>query len=310
MPKDFMAEEDVQESLDSQSRGDGRTLTIPEGKTPVYFLSGSYADGYIHWVSLPDGSRVRVVDPDGLEGRGWTPDTNPITKYCQTLYKEAKAAEDAGQEKKAKALRARAGQMKPRYEARFLVAVGELVRVKKKDGSKGFEPDFEGAKVGILALTRKQFDDFVALRKSERYPFIKSPQNLLDRPIILDKRKRDDAMFATIEFIPSRHPMDPPDVEYDADDFDLDSDYEADEEQVAKLAKLLRGAAKDDDDDEVELDTADDDDDLDDDFLDDEDAEEEEDDEDEDTDDDFLDEDSPSKKKPAKAKSSARSKKK
>lgn len=250
MAKSLTDEDDIQESLDgSATQEGGKNLKIPEGKTPIYILSEDYADGYIHWAKLPDGTIKRLACLGGLEGHGWVPDTCPICGVVAQLYKQAKSIEkEEGETAEVKKLRKKASDLRAKYEAHFLTAAGELVREKDaKTGEKKFVPEFDQGKVGILSMTRQQYENFTALRNSESFEFMKGPEDLINRVIILDKAKRDGSTFATIEFIPSKRQSDAPDIEYEADDFDLEKDFELDEDTCNEVVELIGSFDEDDD---------------------------------------------------------------
>lgn len=313
MVKDLGKADDIQESLDSlESRG-GQFLRMPEGKTPIYILNSEYSDGYVHWVKTAEGNQ-RIICAGGLEGKGFAPDECGICKYVAELYQRAKKIESKhGENDDVKSLRRIAGRTRAKYEAHFLAVKGELVKEKQKDGSKRSVPDFDEGQVGILTFTRQQFEDFISLRKSEEFPFMKDGNDLVNRVILVDKKKRGGSDFATSKFIPSKHVTDPPDVEYEEDDFDLDEAFAADEQQVERAVEYLRsGKVESDDDEDVELEDEEEDEDeeeeeeVSDDFLNDvEDEEEEEEEEasDDEEEDDFEDdtpgeeEEEPPKKK-------------
>lgn len=276
MAKDLGKDDDVQESLDSlESRG-GNILKIPEGKTPVYILNGKYADGYAHWVKLAEGN-ARVVCAGGTEAKGWAPEECDLCTRVAALFKRAKTIEQKhGDTDEVKSLRRVAGRIRAKYEAHFLAVRGELVKEKQRDGTKRAVPDFDEGRVGILSFTRQQFEDFVGLRKSETFSFMKDGEDLTNRVLLLDKRKRGDSIFATTEFIPSKRVSDPPDVEYEEDEFDLEEDFVVDTERIEGAAEYLKGGGgtKDDDEEDVEFEDEEEED-VDDDFLDDVDDEEE-----------------------------------
>jgi len=278
MARDLDRADDVQESLDSMET-QGNILRIPEGRTPVYILNSEYADGYAHWVKAKGGGvSPRVVCAGGVEGKGWVPEECPICALVAALYKKAKSIEAKhGETDEVKTLRKSASNIRAKYEAHFLAVKGELVKERVKGGKK-MVPDFEDGQVGILSLTRQQFEDFVYLRKSDKLPFMKDGEDLTNRIIVLDKRKRGKSTYATTEFIPSKRTSDPPDLEYDEEEFDLEEDFEVDEDDLENAADLSRKSKDDDDDDfeddDVDFEDDDDDDDdaaIDDDFLDDDD---------------------------------------
>jgi hypothetical protein len=250
MSKDLTSEEDVQQSLDdAEGSRQGNNIKIPEGKTPIYMLKSDYADGYVHWVNLPEGA-TRVVCGCDDEHKGWDPEHCPLCKVTAQIYGQAKKLEDkeGKDDPTVKKIRSRANKIRAKYEAHFLAVVGELVKEKTGPGKFIWSSDFSDGRVGILSMTRQQYNDFTALRNSpDKYPFMKGPADLCNRPIVLEKSKKGNSEYATIEFIPSKHPSDPPEVEYEEDDFDLDVDFECDEDRLEKVAELISDSGDTDD---------------------------------------------------------------
>lgn len=240
MARSLENEDDVQAAHDSfEDQNTSKVMKIPEGRTPVYFLSPSYEDGYVHWVTLPEGGRKRLVCAGGLEGKGWATEECPICGIVAKLYRQAKEIENEhGKTDEVEQLRKRASGMRAKYEAHFLVAKGEMIK-EKRDGKKVLVPDFDEAEVGILSMTRQQYESFTALRSSDAYPFMKGSADLVNRVIVLDKAKRGDSAFATTEFIPAKSKSDAPDVEYDEEEFDLEEDFAFDGEELESVAELL-----------------------------------------------------------------------
>ena len=116
-----------------------------------------------------------------------------------------------------------------------------------------------------MSMTQKQYQDFVGLRGSEDYPFMKSGADLLNRAIVLDKRKRDKSLYATTEFTPSKRQSDPPEVEWDVDELNPENDFDIDLDKIQMVYNLLQGSnatvsADDDEDDDLEIEEEDDDD--------------------------------------------------
>jgi hypothetical protein len=256
MAKDLTNEEDVEQSVaDAEGGKQGNNLKIPEGKTPVYILKSDYADGYVHWVNLPEGPS-RVVCGCAEDHKGWDPENCPLCKVTAKLYGQAKKLEnEEGKDAPAvKKIRARANRIRSKYEAHFLAVVGELVKEKVGPGKFVWSPDFDDAKVGILSMTRQQFNDFTALRNSpDKFPFMKGAADLCNRAIVLEKSKKGNSDYATTDFIPSKRSSDPPEVEYEEDDFDMDSDFEVDGERLEKIAELVGDEEGDTDDAGVEM---------------------------------------------------------
>jgi hypothetical protein len=287
------------EKFDEES-GSSKNLKIKEGQvTPIYILSKDYQKGYIHWVRA-GGKVIKVACAGGEEGKGFAVDQCPVCSVILEMYKKAKENDDEKLKKKANS--ARAG-----FNAKLIAAQGELV-IEKKNGKKIKTADFsEDVKVGILTLTEKNFTDFTALRGSEEFPFIKKMKDLRSRAILLDKRKREGSIFATTVFKPVAEITDPPEVEYDEEDFDLEEEFTVNKDDLKKAAKLLQRELdkdeddedEDDDDAEVEDDEEEDTDDEEDESDDEseEDDDEREDEEEEDSEDEDDDEEEGSKRK-------------
>jgi len=282
--KDFYNDKDTKESQEALESG-GKILTIDQGKTPIYVLESGYEDGYVHWVRVKGQGSQRVVCGGGLEGKGFAPDECGLCKHSMDIFAEARELDDAGKTSRAAKVRQQGNDLRAKYEAHFLVIKGEVVKIKdQKTGKKRAVADYEDGKVGVLAMTKRQYQDFLALLNGEKYPYVETKKDLLNRSIILDKAKRGDAMYATIEFVPSRNKTNKPEVEYKVEDF-LTDVFVIDTEQIDKAVALLSGsgvaheddAGEDDfEDDDIlddeEVDEADDDlgaDDFDDGFLDD-----------------------------------------
>ena len=333
--RDMRKDEDVQAAKEATAQSK-RTLTIEQGVTPIYFLSGKFNSGFVHWVKGVD-KKMRVICGGGEEGKGRAPDECPICHIVMRTYQKAKQVEKEGHEEKADKIRVQARDMSAKYEMEFVVAKGEMVYVgKNKKGKRVYKPDFDDAKVGILSLSKKQRDDLWSLAEGEKYPFIQSKNDLLTRAIKIDKAKRGDSDYATIDWIPAKETMKAP-VKVDLKEFDISADYEIDKDELKKIAKQISGGGvamskknkkgkkkhevdyedeeledeeedEDEDEDSDDDDNDDDEDDEDDVEEDDEDEdddeeEEEEDDEDDDDDDDedFL-EDDEEEEKPKKSK--------
>lgn len=245
MSKELTNEQDVQATKKSFS-GDSKILKFDENsKTPIYILSSDYEEGFVHWIDTPDNRRMRVVCGGGVDGKGFDPDNCRICNYLVEGYREARGLE--GEDKKsADTLRKSLNRMRANYCAELLAVKGELLKIKDKvTGKKTLSADFDDYEVGILALTETQFNALIGLKDSDAYPYIKTYADLVNRVIILDKRRRDqsgkDAKYATVEFQPLKAKSDPPDVEFDADDFDRCEDFVVDEERIEKAFALLSG---------------------------------------------------------------------
>lgn len=286
-------DQDVKETKDAfEGSSSTKIIKIPEDvRTPIYILDPNYEKGYAHYVKI-GGKITRVVCAGGLEGEGWAPDVCKLCAYALSLFQEAKklAARKPNASKK---LKKEASDIRATAAAELIVAKGELITIKdRKTGKRKTIPDFEGegVEVGVLSLTKKQFDDLTGLKSSEEHPYVKTGKDLMNRPIVLDKKKRDGKMYATIKFIPAKKPLPVPDIDYDEDELDISEDFEIDEDKIQEAYELLTGEA-DYDEDDFEDDAYDYEDDEEEDFEDDEEFE----------DDDEEEEERPKKKKKGKS---------
>jgi len=245
MGKKLTNEQDVQSTRKS-FEANSKILKFDENtKTPVYILDDSYEEGFVHWVNLPGGKSVRVVCGGGMDGKGFDPTNCKICNHMVEGYREARnlEAEDA---KAADAMRKELNKCRANYSAEFLAVKGELLTVKDPvTKKKTLSADFDEYEVGILALTEAQFNGFVGLINNENYPFMKSNADLLNRVIILDKRKRakngKEAKYASVEFVPLKNKFDSPEIEFDKEEFDTKKDFEIDEEKIEKAFAYLNG---------------------------------------------------------------------
>lgn len=287
-------EDDSTMRTEKDFENENNNLKIKEGLTPIRLLSGHYSDGYAHWVELEDenGAKhvVRVVcggDPDS--GKGFAPNDCKLCAYAAELYKQAKSTGDEAPKKKGNRIRAK-------YSATFIAALGEMVVEARKNPKTGKKqkvrvPDFEDANIGKLNLTQKQYVDLINLREKEEYPQISSGEDLTKYDIVADKAKRDGSNAATIVWKPVKKSTDPPEVEdLDAliEEFDIESDYEIDYEEIDRVYEALTNEVSDDEeleDEDLDLEEEEEDEEeFDDEEVDDDDEEEdsEEDDEEED----------------------------
>jgi hypothetical protein len=248
MGKKLTNDKDVQstqKSFDTNSK----ILKFDENtKSPIYILDDGYEEGFVHWVALPDGRRARIVCGGGMEGKGFDPTNCKICNYLVEGYREARALE-AEDPKEADKMRKTLNQMRANYSAEFRAVKGELLKIKDpKTGAKTLSPDFDEYVVGILALTEPQFNSLIALVGSDNYPWMKTNADLLNRVLILDKRKRNkqgkDAKFPSVEFQPLKNQSDLPKIEYDKDELDTTKDFEIDEEKIEKAFNLLNGGGE------------------------------------------------------------------
>jgi len=245
MGKKLTNEQDVQSTRKS-FEANSKILKFDENtKTPIYILDDSYEEGFVHWVQLPGGRSTRVICGGGMDGKGFDPTNCKICNHLVEGYREARSLE-ADDAKAAKSMREDLNRSRANYSAEFLAVKGELLTIKDaKTKKKSLSADFDEYEVGVLALTEAQFNCLIGLINNESYPFMKSNADLLNRVIIVDKRKRakngKEARFASIEFKPLKNKSDQPKVEFDKEEFDTKKDFEIDEEKIEKAFAFLNG---------------------------------------------------------------------
>lgn len=241
--KNFLNDGDVKASNAALSSA-GMNLTIEKGRTPVYFLSAAYADGYVHWVGSGGKSNFRVVCGGGLEGKGYAPESCKVCKWMSEVYDKATQLQSAGKPKQAQVIRNTANAVHAKYELLFVAAKGEmLVSKDKRTGKKVGVPDFDEAEVGTLSMTKKQWQDFQGLVEGGRYDEIESKKDLFNRIIIIDKRNRatdgKKDRYPTVEFIPSKKQSDAP-IEVDLKDYPLGERFIVEAKTIDEVAQMLR----------------------------------------------------------------------
>lgn len=253
-------------------RGSNRYVKIKEsGTTPIRLLSDDYESGYIHWVNLPDGTKRKVAavverdEADHVLHGGWDNDHDPLTKMASDLLKQSKEMEASGaSEEEVKVVKDKAKNLMPRYEACLLVAVGEMVKYKEVVKGKAVyteTADFSSAKVGMLNLNDLQRQALVGFIGSPEHPYIESIDDLMEHTIFISKAGKNSKWIFSLE----EEATELPELDYDPDDFDLGANFVADEEEVRRLAKILKSVYADDeiepaneDDAEMETDSSED----------------------------------------------------
>jgi hypothetical protein len=250
--KDFLDEDDVKSS-DAMTRDNSNIIKFQKDeKSPIYFLRSQFIDGFAHWVTLPSGDSVRVPCIGGTEGNGRDPDNCPICKYVDSLYKQATQAKGQNAEN----LREQASKMRGSYEIYFIVAKGSLSVVKiRDDGKHTTSVDFDDPQVGIMRLTKAQYNTLRGI--PTKYSYISSNKDLFNRYIMVDKQVRGDDGYASIEFIPAEKPTKKPDVDI-PDELDISEYFDAD---IVEARKVLALHMSDSEEDEEDVDYENDDDD-------------------------------------------------
>jgi hypothetical protein len=242
MPKNLLSEEDVQSTIDSMGGSTSKVFKFDENKhTPVFLMCSRYQSGHVHYVELPGGGCQRIV----CASEKFDPTSCKLDGICLENYREAKRLESDGDPVAGKRLRDATNKMRRVFAAEFIAVKGEMITTKdSKTGKKTEVADFEDGEVGILSLSEAQFQDFTGLVNSAEYPYMKSFADLFNRAIIVDKRKREKAgkkaLYPTTKFIPSANTSPKPKIEYNEDEFNLDSDFEVDLEKIESVMTLLQ----------------------------------------------------------------------
>lgn len=275
--KSLLSQEDnEQTAVDSDSgSSSSRIVKLDSGRNALWILSPNYEYGYVHWVQFEDGKRKPIVCAGGPDGKGWQPDECMLCDFIKSKYAEAR---DTDNKREAEGIKNYANRMSAKFEIVFIAAKGEMLREKTKINGKtkivnvpAFDTD--ELEIGLLRLSNAQYRNMMKLVSDDAFPYIRSEKDLLNRAIIFDKRKRGKDNFETVECRPgSKKPMKMPgDIEWDADDFNLESMFEIDTEAIEESVAELSGGSEDIDDEEFyddeDVDVDDDDDDFEDDDL-------------------------------------------
>lgn len=253
--KDFRNDEDVRESQEMSKQDTGKYVRFDAGKTPFYILKTAYADGFIHWVRLPNGDNKKIVCLAPLKDDGYNPDVCPICKIVGEQGQEWRALEKSGRLKNSKILREKNRQMTGKYEMVLLVAVGEMRYVGGTGKDRKLKPDMSDPKVGILTLTKSTKEALLGLEGNPQYPYIESRADLFNRILLANKKKtpvtwsEEEVLMTT--FIPAKRPSAKPEVEYDEEEMDL-NEFEPNEEDALHVSQLYTGELVEDDEVEYE----------------------------------------------------------
>lgn len=259
MAKQLDNEKDLEESRKATEGGNSNFIKIETGLTPIYIMSKNYEEGFAHWVQLPGHSKKSKVScKGGLAGKGFAIDICPICDEVLRLFNEGKEYRANDDEAEADALKKKGNENKARYSVELIVAKGELVNV-RKNGKVIKEADFttEDSKVGVLALSEAQFHSLLDLKGSEDYPFIKTFKDLYNRIIVIDKKKRGKDIMESVVWKPMSKPSEPPDLEWNEEDFNIAADFEIDETKIKQVMKYLVGDSEGGDIDNIQDDSDD-----------------------------------------------------
>ncbi len=256
MRRSLDSEEDISGSVEDSSSYDSSYVKLETGPNPIVILVRSYSDGYKHWIELPDGSTAVVVCAGGLEGKGFAPDECSLCKLAQSNYKRGKELRNRGNKKEGNALKDEGNNIRANYSATFVVAKGQLV-IERIKGKKVKLPDFEGAEIGLLSLSQKQYKDLVGLRDDDDYKFIESGADLLHRTLMFIKTKKSPkSRYETVEIKPGKKTVK---ISVDKDDLKElfkagEESYVVDEERVEEVTGLLAETGEDLEEEFVEYD--------------------------------------------------------
>lgn len=259
--KSLLSEEDIKQSAEmgeGGGAGGSNFLKIPERRAPFYILNRDYRDGFVHWVTIGKGQRHKVVCGGGPEGRGMDTENCKICAHVMGLYKEAKALREnpkATRDDKTKAgvLKEQANDMKAKYEAHVVMALGTSLQRKVRKGGKetyeyeadwSLEEDEDGdtrVQVGVLSLTNSQMRELsLGLVENAKYPFMKSKKDLLNR-VIWSHRGKNESGNAKVFWIPEAETSDVPVDEEAWKEIDISKDFEIDQVNIDKTFALITG---------------------------------------------------------------------
>lgn len=314
MAKSLTNREDVESTSKAAEGGHASPfLSIPDTRTPWYLLGLDYADSFVHWVDTDQGRRA-VRCGGGVEGEGFKPDKCPICEYMLELYQDAKALRADGEEAKADKLKNRANSLRGKLQVVMKAIRGQYALIKNaKTGKKSrvadwdTEDDDSNVEVGLLSLSKAQWEGLVGMINGEDTPFITEPEDLANRVLYTNKERRKGSSgmkYSAVVWGAEEEESDMPDVEIpkEVEEINLDDFCEIDTDELASVYTLLTGETVEepDDDEEVELEDDSDDSDVDEDYLDDVESDDEEEFEDDVPYDEDEEEEEPPKKAPAK----------
>jgi hypothetical protein len=264
--KSLSSQEDIQSTRKAMESAPQWFLGIPDKKTPWYFLSLDYADGYVHWYDVGSGPR-RIVCVGGLEGKGFAVNDCPICGYVRELYQESKRLkEEEGDEAKSKQLKDRANRLHARPEVQFKAIRGQRTLMKTKAGKEWIadwdtEDEDSTVGVGIISLSESQFDGLTGLIEGENTPFIENGDGLGTRVLWSSKEKRkgrSGGKYSAVVWDADEDESEMPELEVEKEllELDLTDNFKTDEEEIETVYSALSGQELEEpeEDEEVELD--------------------------------------------------------
>ena len=99
-------------------------ITIPEAKTPWYFLSTEFESGYRHWIMLNNGNKMPIPCKGGKEGKGFAVDKCEFCAKTLELYRKGQAYQQKGLTEKATAMKDAGNSIRATFSAVFKVVKG------------------------------------------------------------------------------------------------------------------------------------------------------------------------------------------
>lgn len=262
--KSLSRQEDVQATSKAMEQAPSWFLGIPDKKTPWYFISLDYADGYVHWYDVGGNSR-RVVCAGGLEGKGFATEECPICAYVLELYQEAKRLKEEGDEARSKQIKDRANRLHAKAEVQLKAIRGQRTLLKTKTGKEwiadwDMEDEESTAGVGVISLSESQWSGLTGMIKGEETQFIQEGDDLGKRILWTNKERRKGrtgGRYSAVVWSADEEETDMPDVEIPAElvELNLEENFTIDGEEIEKVYELLSGQQIEEpaEDEEVEL---------------------------------------------------------
>jgi len=249
--KSLSNQQDVKSTQKAMEKAPSWYLGIPDQKTPWYFITLDYADGYVHWYDVGGNGR-RIVCAGGLEGKGFATDACPICAHVLELYQEAKRLVEEGDEARAKVLKDRANKLHGKPEVQFKAIRGQRTLLKTKTG-KEWVPDFDmedsesSTGIGVISLSESQFSGLTGMINGETTSFIASGDDLGKRVLWTAKenRKGKSSNYSAVVWSADAAESGMPDVEIPQEllDMDLAENFAIDSEEIEKVYSLISGQA-------------------------------------------------------------------
>jgi hypothetical protein len=248
--KSLSREEDVQSTVKAMEQAPSYFISIPDKKTPWYFINLDFADGFVHWYKA-GGQPRRVVCSGGLEGKGFATSTCPLCIYVLELYQEAKRLDEEGEKAKAKQVRTRANDLHAKGEVQLKAIRGQRTLLKTKTGKEWIadwdvEDEDSTVDVGIVSLSEAQFLGLKGMVKGDNTPFILVGDDLNKRVLWTSKehrKGRSGGKYSQVVWDADKEESDMPEMEVDQEllDIDLRDNFVIDEEEVEKVFALVSG---------------------------------------------------------------------